>query len=72
MTTKRHGSTTTGKRGSQPAASSRNRLYLAIAGSLLGGRLATRVRPERLTATFIVLLVAVALHTAARSFPQLV
>jgi len=37
MTTKRHGSTTTGKRESQPAASSRNRLYLAIAGSLLAG-----------------------------------
>jgi len=37
MTTKRHGSTTTGKRKSQPAASCRNRLYLAIAGSLLAG-----------------------------------
>ena len=37
MASKRHGSTTTGKRGSQPAASSRNRLYLAIAGSLLAG-----------------------------------
>jgi phage shock protein E len=35
MASKRHGSTTTGKSGSQPAASSRNRLYLAIAGSLL-------------------------------------
>jgi hypothetical protein len=44
----------------------------AIAGSLAGGRLATRVRPERLTAAFTVLLVAVALYTAARSFPQLV
>jgi hypothetical protein len=30
------------------------------------------VRPERLTAAFTVLLVAVALYTAARSFPQLV
>ncbi len=37
MASKRHGSTTTVKRGSQPAASSRNRLYLAIAGSLLAG-----------------------------------
>jgi uncharacterized membrane protein YfcA len=44
----------------------------AIIGSLFGGRLATRVRPERLTAAFTVLLVAVALYTAARSFPQLV
>jgi len=44
----------------------------AIVGSLLGGRLATRVRPERLTAAFTTLLVAVALYTAARSFPQLV
>jgi uncharacterized protein len=44
----------------------------AIVGSLLGGRLATRVRPQRLTAAFTVLLVAVALYTAARSFPQLV
>jgi len=44
----------------------------AIAGSLFGGRLSARVRPERLTAAFTVLLVAVALYTAARSFPQLV
>lgn len=44
----------------------------AIVGSLLGGRLSARVRPERLTAAFTVLLVAVALYTAARSFPQLV
>jgi phage shock protein E len=35
MASKRHGSTTTGKSGSQPAASSRNRLYLAAAGSLI-------------------------------------
>jgi len=44
----------------------------AIVGSLFGGRLATRVRPERLTAAFTMLLVVVALYTAARSFPQLV
>jgi rhodanese-related sulfurtransferase len=37
MGSKRHGSTTTGNRGSQPAASSRKRLYLAIAGSVLAG-----------------------------------
>lgn len=44
----------------------------AIVGSLAGGRLSTRVRPERLTAAFTLLLVVVALYTAARSFPQLV
>ncbi|MEO8555659.1 MAG: sulfite exporter TauE/SafE family protein [Actinomycetota bacterium] len=44
----------------------------AIVGSLFGGRFSARVRPERLTAAFTVLLVAVALYTAARSFPQLV
>ncbi len=43
----------------------------AIAGSLLGGRLVTRVPPQKLTAAFTMLLVAVALYTAARSFPQL-
>lgn len=44
----------------------------AIVGSLLGGRLATRVRPERLTGAFTMLLVTVALYTAVRSIPQLV
>ena len=44
----------------------------AIVGSLFGGRLSARVRPERLTAAFTVLLVLVGLYTAARSFPQLV
>jgi uncharacterized membrane protein YfcA len=44
----------------------------AIVGSVLGGRLATRVRPERLTAAFTALLVVVALYTAVRSLPQLV
>jgi len=43
----------------------------AIVGSLLGGQLTTRVNPQRLTAAFTLLLVAVALYTAARSFPQL-
>src|SRR5664279_3159195 len=36
----------------------------AIIGSLLGGRLATRVHPQKLTAAFTMLLVAVALYTA--------
>jgi len=44
----------------------------AIVGSLFGGRLSARVRPERLTAAFTMLLVVVGLYTAARSFPQLV
>ncbi len=35
MTAKRHGSTTTGNRKSQPAALNRNRLYLAIAGGVV-------------------------------------
>jgi uncharacterized membrane protein YfcA len=39
----------------------------AIAGSLLGGRLATRVAPRHLTRAFAVLLAAVAVYTAARS-----
>ncbi len=43
----------------------------AAAGSLLGGRIASRVRPETLSRAFTVLLVAVALYTAARSIPQL-
>ena len=45
---------------------------VAIVGSLAGGRLARRVRAERLTTAFTLLLVAVALYTAARSIPQLV
>ena len=43
----------------------------AVVGSLLGGRIASRVRPETLSRAFTVLLVAVALYTAARSIPQL-
>jgi uncharacterized membrane protein YfcA len=43
----------------------------AVIGSLAGGRVASKVSPYRLTATFTVLLVAVALYTAARSIPQL-
>ena len=44
----------------------------AVVGSLLGGRVASRVSPARLSTAFTVLLVAVALYTAARSIPQLV
>ena len=39
----------------------------AVVGSLLGGRIASRANPRHLTAAFAVLLVAVALYTAARS-----
>ena len=43
----------------------------AIAGSVLGGRVASRVPPRALSRAFTVLLVLVALYTAARSVPQL-
>ena len=43
----------------------------AIVGSLLGGRVASRVRPATLTRAFTVLLVLVAAYTAVRSVPQL-
>jgi len=39
---------------------------------LLGGRVASRVRPRMLAQGFALLLVAVALYTAAHSIPQLV
>jgi len=44
----------------------------AIVGSLLGGRIASRVHPQLLSRAFTVLLVSVALYTAARSFPELI
>jgi len=44
----------------------------AIIGALLGGRVAARVDPRLLSRAFTLLLVAVALYTAARSIPQLV
>lgn len=44
----------------------------AIAGSILGGRVASHVKARHLTRTFAVLLVAVALYTAARSIPALI
>lgn len=43
----------------------------AVIGSLLGSRVVSRVSPARLNRAFTVLLVAVALYMAARSFPQL-
>lgn len=43
----------------------------AIAGSLLGGRITSRVEPRHLTRAFAVLLVAVGIYTAARSIPAL-
>ncbi len=43
----------------------------AIGGSLLGGRIAGRVDPRRLSQAFAVLLLLVALYTAVRSVPQL-
>ncbi|GAA2473168.1 sulfite exporter TauE/SafE family protein [Terrabacter carboxydivorans] len=39
----------------------------AIVGSLVGGRIASRANPRHLTVAFAVLLVGVALYTAARS-----
>ena len=43
----------------------------AVAGSLAGGRLTSRIDPRQLTRAFAVLLVLVALYTAARSIPTL-
>lgn len=43
----------------------------AVIGSLVGGRIASRVEPHLLTRAFGVLLVVVALYTAARSVPAL-
>jgi len=43
----------------------------AVIGSLFGGRIASRVEPAHLTRAFAVLLVAVAVYTAARSIPAL-
>lgn len=41
----------------------------AVLGSLVGGRITARADPRRLTRAFAVLLLAVALYTAARSIP---
>ena len=43
----------------------------AVVGSLLGGRIASRANPRHLTLGFAVLLVGVALYTAARSLSLL-
>lgn len=43
----------------------------AVLGSLAGSRIASRTNPARLARAFAVLLVAVALYTAARSIPAL-
>ena len=44
----------------------------AVIGSMLGGRVTSRVQPRVLAQGFALLLVVVALYTAARSIPQLV
>jgi uncharacterized membrane protein YfcA len=44
----------------------------AIAGSLAGNRIATVARPRRVALAFTVLLVVVALYSAARSLPHVV
>lgn len=44
---------------------------VAMAGSILGARLASVLRPQRLMGAFTVLLVAVAIYTLARSLPHL-
>ena len=43
----------------------------AIAGTLAGTRIASRVRPGRLAGAFAVLMIAVAVYTAARSVPAI-
>lgn len=44
----------------------------AIIGSLLGGQVTTRVNPRKLAQAFAVLLIVIALYTAARSIPALI
>ncbi|MFD2420316.1 sulfite exporter TauE/SafE family protein [Amycolatopsis pigmentata] len=46
-------------------------LAAAVAGVVFGNRVASRVAPEKLTKAFAVMLLAVALYTAARSAIQL-
>jgi uncharacterized membrane protein YfcA len=43
----------------------------AVVGCLAGNRVAARLRPERLTTAFALLLVAVAGYTVVRSLPHL-
>jgi len=44
----------------------------SIGGTLAGTRIASKSKPERLTGAFAMLMIAVALYTAARSIPSLV
>jgi uncharacterized protein len=44
----------------------------AVVGAVAGSRVASRVRPERLSVAFAFLMIAIALYTAARSIPALV
>ena len=44
----------------------------AVAGAVAGSRIASKVRPERLAVAFAVLMIAIALYTAARSIPALI
>ena len=43
----------------------------AVAGAVLGGRVASKVRPERLAVAFAFLMIAVAIYTGTRSIPGL-
>lgn len=43
----------------------------AVAGAVAGSRIASKARPERLAVAFAVLMIAIALYTAARSIPAL-
>ena len=44
---------------------------VAVLGSLVGGRVSSRINPDRLTIGFVVLLYAVAAYTGVRSGAQL-
>ena len=44
----------------------------AVIGAVVGSRIASKVRPERLAVAFAFLMIAVALYTGARSLPALV
>lgn len=44
----------------------------AVAGAVVGSSVASRTKPERLVGAFAMLLIAVAIYTAARSVPHLV
>ena len=43
----------------------------AVAGAIVGSRIASKARPERLAVAFAFLMIAIALYTAARSIPVL-